>query len=396
MPSNLVRTFELANFTLSVLCTNICGDCGGSQQTLNTVVGEDIIVCERCAERREETLCERCESYYSWSTRGLYGLCERCEPNDSAYHIFRTPSRGPYFFIRSVPNTSRQEIISEINSYSYKPPALFFGSGPLFMGVELEVLASSETAEKLHDLSGNRAYLKHDSSIRGAGFEIVTHPMSLDEQLAYWQSAIHHVGNELSHNSSCGMHVHVSRRPLTQLQIGKVLVFLNNPANDGWIDLIAGRSGNQYCQRKKKSIDDVGKADSRYEALNLLNNETIEFRLFASSNKEEEIMYRIEFCHAVVMWAEEAALDQLEWSFFMEWLHENTEDAYPYLKEELSCWRAGGVPAPAVKTIDREAAVAAFMSESAQICNSVYSNREVTATLTVGDNEEEDIDNIPF
>lgn len=241
--------------------------------------------------------------------------------------------------------------VGRVHGYSYRPEPVFYGSGLLFIGVELEVLAGKETARKLDSMALGRSYLKSDSSIRGEGFEVVTHPMSLDEQLAYWQAVVHHVGAELSHNSSCGMHVHISRKPLSQLQIGKVLVFLNNPTNDSWIDLVAGRSSNSYCERKKKSIEDVGNQSSRYEALNLLNNETIEFRLFASSNKLEAICSRIEFCHALVIWAKEAALDQLEWSFFMKWLYESTEDLYPYLKEELSCWRAGGAP---VKPLTRE------------------------------------------
>lgn len=232
-----------------------------------------------------------------------------------------------------------------VYNYSYSPTPNFFGVGPLFMGVELEVLASKEAALKIRGLDPSRSYLKSDSSIAGEGFEIVTHPLSLDEQTAYWKSVIRHVGSELSHNSSCGMHVHVSRAPLTQLQIGKILVFLNNPANDSWIDLVAGRSSNRYCQRKKKSIEDVGNQSSRYEALNLMNNETIEFRLFASSNKLEEILFRIEFCHAVVTWSEEAGLDQLEFSFFMEWLYSHTStDSYLFLKEELVVWWQAGPP----------------------------------------------------
>jgi hypothetical protein len=202
--------------------------------------------------------------------------------------------------------------------------------------VELETLYSTSLeVESLFSYNGDRAILKADSSIQGQGFEIVTAAMSLSFQLAYWEELISRFGDELTPHSSCGMHVHVSRAPLSQLQIGKILVFLNDPVNAGWINLIAGRLPNEYCHREPKKLEDVNWPTSRYEALNLTNNSTIEFRLFSSTNKYEEIASRIEFCHALTKYCENAELTKLQWADFKQWVIEKDYSYYSHLKEWL-------------------------------------------------------------
>jgi hypothetical protein len=204
------------------------------------------------------------------------------------------------------------------------------------MGVELEVFCDEAHAPSIAEFSKNEALLKSDSSINGEGFEIVTTPMSLDYQLDYWEDFMDNFSTLVYPDWSCGMHVHISRKPLSQLQIGKILVFLNNPENSTWIDKIAGRLANSYCERKEKTLADVENQSSRYEALNLLNNETIEFRLFSSTNSAEVISCRLEFVHALVSYCAVAELDELEWDYFMQWVYiSSPKDSYSYFKEWL-------------------------------------------------------------
>jgi hypothetical protein len=209
----------------------------------------------------------------------------------------------------------------------------------IYMGVELETLYSTKlNVESLYSYNneGKLALLKEDGSIEGLGFEIVTAAMSLDVQLDYWKGLIEQFSNDLTPHSSCGMHVHISRQPLSQLQIGKILVFLNDPANDWYINEIAGRTANDYCERKPKKIEDVNCPQSRYEALNLTNDSTIEFRLFASSNNYELIATRVQFCHALTKYCEHAELTKLTWQDFKQWVLQEDDPLYSHLKEWLS------------------------------------------------------------
>ena len=72
--------------------------------------------------------------------------------------------------------------------YGYKPEVIFYGQGDRFFGVELEIDGGGEytdNAESILSIANweqNLIYCKHDGSL-DEGFEIVTHPMSLDFQL---------------------------------------------------------------------------------------------------------------------------------------------------------------------------------------------------------------------
>ena len=285
----------------------------GEDQQYCRSCGQDLVECSQCGDWQEDryTSCQRC-------FRPYYCICGSTVPAANS----------------SCRDCENESLGTLIRGYSYKPEPTFVGKGPLFLGVELEVLADCKTAKTLQKVASYRSYLKSDSSIKGEGFEVVTHPMSLTKQLDYWEEIIEEVGEELTPHESCGMHVHLSRQPLTQIQIGKLLVFLNNPENELWIDLLAGRPANHYCQKAEKTIEDALNPQSRYEVLNLMNDKTIEFRLFASSNKLEEICGRIEFCHAVTAYCKNCSLESLDWDSFMEWLYiSSDEDMYLFLKE---------------------------------------------------------------
>ena len=75
-----------------------------------------------------------------------------------------------------------------IHDYYYKPAPIFYGDGPRFFGVELEIDGGGESREKARSLlevcnrEGDYCYIKHDGSLED-GLEVVTHPMDLASQL---------------------------------------------------------------------------------------------------------------------------------------------------------------------------------------------------------------------
>ena len=74
-----------------------------------------------------------------------------------------------------------------IHHYHYVPEFHFFGSGKRYFGVELEIDKGGEdkdNAKEILDVGNaeseyDRIYCKHDGSLVD-GFEIVTHPMTLE------------------------------------------------------------------------------------------------------------------------------------------------------------------------------------------------------------------------
>ena len=109
-----------------------------------------------------------------------------------------------------------------LHDYCYKPIPVFYGTGPRFFGIELEVDDGGENvANALTILSaGNsdgveRIYIKRDGSLND-GLEVVSHPASLDYHLNDfpWSDILEtaiSLGYHSHQSDSCGLHLHVSR-----------------------------------------------------------------------------------------------------------------------------------------------------------------------------------------
>ena len=107
------------------------------------------------------------------------------------------------------------------SAYPYRPDPIFYGDGPLYMGVEPEIDGAGESDSNARRLlnavngEGELVYCKHDGSLDD-GFEIVTHPMTLafHQTRMPWriilQEAID-MGYSSHQACTCGLHVHVNR-----------------------------------------------------------------------------------------------------------------------------------------------------------------------------------------
>jgi hypothetical protein len=141
-----------------------------------------------------------------------------------------------------------------------------------------------------------------------AGFEMVSAPADINAHRACWPVlASLDVFKYLRawNTPTCGMHVHVSREAMSNLQIGRIIAFINHPVNVNFMRKISGRSSGQYCRRENKKLSDAlrperGDRDIRRRvAVNVQNNATIEFRMFRGTIKPYHIIRNIEFVDAV-------------------------------------------------------------------------------------------------
>lgn len=155
-----------------------------------------------------------------------------------------------------------------------------------WFGVELEVETRdgdrNEKAKRLNEVInggeiGSKVFFENDGSLND-GFEIITQPFSLPAQRELWQflNDRNAVRGLRSHDTNtCGLHVHITKAELTQMQIAKMVTFVNDPANEPLIKAVARRYATGYCKIKKKSIDDAMDSTDRYEALNITPRRTI-------------------------------------------------------------------------------------------------------------------------
>lgn len=188
-----------------------------------------------------------------------------------------------------------------------------------YFGIEIELESSVATNEReseairlYESVSGHtkkEQYIlcKHDGSLLN-GLEIITCPATINvhkEKLKELCEALK--TTTLQALKSCGLHIHVARNSVTTLQLGKVMDFINRKDNHAFIKAVAERNSSDFARLDEESTitsvaPDVIRniSTNRYKAVNLSNKETIEFRMFASSNKYENIVYKLEFLKALL------------------------------------------------------------------------------------------------
>jgi hypothetical protein len=208
----------------------------------------------------------------------------------------------------------------------------------LCLGVELEMEPArgsrqSDLVAALEDVPGS--ILKEDGSL-SAGVELVTLPYTLayHRESFGWTTAlarVHGIGKSGAGTSNCGMHVHVNRRALSPLTVGKVLVFLNASHNSAFVTKVAQRSNNSYARRDSgKKITDIN-GTSRYDLLNVSGSRTIEFRLFRGNLRAERVIKNLEFCVALIRFCENSGIKRAaRFDAFLEYLAKHAKE-YPAL-----------------------------------------------------------------
>jgi hypothetical protein len=183
------------------------------------------------------------------------------------------------------------------------------------------------------------ALCEEDGSLDN-GFEMVTAYTGLDvhaEQLKFFEGGFK---GATSHDSdNCGLHVHICKSDMSTLHGAKMILFINDQANDKLIKAIARRGSNEYAKLKNKAeakewlrdaVSSEYKFDQlrslnrdRYEALNFKNAKTIEFRLFKGSLVYSTIMSCLEFTYATWFFCRDASTKNLTTENFLKFICAN-------------------------------------------------------------------------
>ena len=333
----------------------VCGDCvvtcercdsvGSANDCFHTIDGNQIW-CESCTERRAYW-CERCEGYnsdtsYYISDRSEH-WCQDCS-DCNAYWCDDCDEYNADGCDRCSEDPVSGDGSRLIHDYSYRPDAIFHSTNKderLFFGIEIEVEAKDDlraSAEYAHQLeSMDLAYLKHDGSLNN-GFEIVTHPMSHDffkneagDFFAVMEGLRTQQGIRVKSwdTRTCGLHIHISR---TGFSGGAHMHrFLNLVySNPDFYSTLAGRTSDQWAKftdimrkdyvrdangeriwsedrgyeivtkRTFKHKLDMDRNSDRYSAVNTLNRETLEMRIFRGSVNGDTIKSQLDLAHASV------------------------------------------------------------------------------------------------
>lgn len=189
-----------------------------------TCLSERTCICSHCGERiwledaqcdQHISLCQHCaDTYYARCAD-----CDRLVDLDELYYLDEDSYTG------YCESCYHQQIHGNgVRSYCYKPLPIFYGAGPRYLGVELEIDNGGESDQNanLIEMAANadhdHIYIKHDGSLND-GLEIVTHPMSMEyhRHEMPWKRIIHKaidLGYTSHKPGTCGLHIHVNRDSL--------------------------------------------------------------------------------------------------------------------------------------------------------------------------------------
>ncbi len=323
----------------------VCPECAEFERRdlARDVYGRDPI-CRNCAEQSEYYSCDDCgilvHEDYQHDHDGDT-LCPRCHRNREG----------------SQPQWGRLLSYSDKSICGVKPKEpkkQLFG-----LEVECHVLdhqSIDEAIRLLHTKLGPGYYVTKSDGSLVHGFEIVTRPDSMDIHRGEWVRTFNaiaetswlrqHLRSWAAPQRCCGIHIHIDKRTLSQMQLGKMLVFLNDPTTRKFIEKVAGRGANSYTKFEdgKKVIEGKklksGRSPCRYVALNVGDN-TAEMRIFRGTLNPESFFKNLDFAEALVEWTGLAngcsLADAANPEAFCKFVHKNAH-RWTHLNNKLLSW----------------------------------------------------------
>ncbi len=278
---------------------NRCDDCGGYFTSDNLIHVEDDLLCANCFDRALD--------------RGNIDICADC----GEYHYTDNMHYDEYDGCYYCHNCRDDD--SLIRSYHDNPALKMFPptDEPHF-GIELEVDEGddpTDLAKTLQGILGNHAYYMHDGSL-DCGVEIITQPHTPEEFYKMpWDKVLTTCLDNgfKSHDAgTCGLHMHVSRSLFKDDDaIYRIIYFYEHyiadilkmsrrthSQMDNWASTY-GWGDSTFAQLLTESniLPDFNYGDhgDRYYAVNITNDNTIEFRLMRGTLNYKTFMATIDF-----------------------------------------------------------------------------------------------------
>lgn len=319
-----------------------CADCGVYiSKRYSRVARDGKRYCSVCVNNHFFT-CHRCGQLVAIDDgHGFHGdgdnrICDRC---------FTTSEHG-------LSGLESGDIVGwdaphGIRDYGYKPnPVLFPAKDDvgIYYGIELETERHTDgedrnnVANKVNRMLGF-TYAKRDGSLGWDGIEFVSHPATIKyyldnkQKFADAMKYLRSEGYQSHSGGSCGLHVHVSSFPLiyeTENGVEKIIYMWDKfweplakcsrrGITDGgrWASRIRCDLNNVHggTAEEIESLKDTkknSKNHGRYQAINLQNSHTIEFRLMRGTLNIDTFIASLQLISSIVEIAMKKSYEEIK------------------------------------------------------------------------------------
>ncbi|MCZ2442247.1 MAG: hypothetical protein LC101_00470 [Flavobacteriales bacterium] len=339
-------------YTMCSSCINynifICEECNTKELTYRKIYiddnGEiriDSIICKVCFDNNENLVGGCINHIYD---SNLYTKCPCQYPTNFKWGI----------------SSHNEDVLNHYNP-DYHTKELF--------GIEIEVgtertnrLFIEEILAHTKKLTRGNAILKWDSSIDYldgsekqepndyCGFEIVTRPMAYKSAKGFIEKLADNRHRLLRcwEVGTTGIHIHVNKKYLRPIEIGKILLFMNAATNRDFIVALAKRNEKKYAKFLKRSILNFGDSSPscHYHAVNTSKPNTIEFRVFRGTLNKNTMVSYLQFVKSLIEFIKVAPIggtppyvstkkNQLTYKQYVDWLFTTNRSQYRELKSRI-------------------------------------------------------------
>jgi hypothetical protein len=202
----------------------------------------------------------------------------------------------------------------------------------LTFGFELEVdsLIEDPIRQELSDITDKFVYFKYDGS---CAMEVNSHPFNWnwyiknDDIIKKITDLIIKDGTKASRD--CGFHIHFDMKYFTIPHINRLLYFINKYHR--FMKKVSQRKEFYYTQfhfinpdEKKDNLSLYNCfREEKYSAINLVHENTIEFRIFQGTVNYRLIKGYLEFCMALILYTKDNKINELSLGKFRSFIRNN-------------------------------------------------------------------------
>ena len=248
-----------------------------------------LTICKNCFQKNGGFKCQGCGLYYLERDFRKNNLCRWC--------------------YKGMTNNDHQKLF--VHNYFFKPYPTFFNISnqlKLFMGVQLQI--GGTTIQNVNKFSVQNQsqffYIKYDSTIPKYGCQIVSYPATLQyhqSNKSNWKQILKNASKYRFKSfdiNDCGLHIHVNKDFFTNQQIAIIDFFVNS--NKQLISQVSRRN-SLFSRFLNKPIWLYGIPlnRNRHCVLNLLNENTIQFRFFKGTINYESVMAYLQFIYCLCL-----------------------------------------------------------------------------------------------